>query len=224
MSEIDEKTIDLNWLSSLFDRNKYLSYNEIISFDEYLQKVEQNPRLCRTAYQRLYDMILSKGTKPIKIYRKTYTHYNFFDDPNIPIFGLDETLDAIVKFIRGAAGCHGTEKRILLLHGPVGSSKSTICRLLKKGLEEYSRTEDGAWYTYKWVNLPSDLYTSEEDECPMNDDPIKLIPLEMRHNVLSRINSIFVEQSVKNGINKSAVYPIRVDGELNPRCKKSRCY
>jgi serine protein kinase len=220
MSEIDEKTIDLNWLSSLFDRNKYLSYNEIISFDEYLQKVEQNPRLCRTAYQRLYDMILSKGTKPIKIYRKTYTHYNFFDDPNIPIFGLDETLDAIVKFIRGAAGCHGTEKRILLLHGPVGSSKSTICRLLKKGLEEYSRTEDGAWYTYKWVNLPSDLYTSEEDECPMNDDPIKLIPLEMRHNVLSRINSIFVEQSVKNGINKSAVYPIRVDGELNPRCKK----
>ena len=39
---------------------------------------------------------------------------------------------------------------MLLLHGPVGSSKSTIARLLKKGLERYSRTDDGALYTFGW--------------------------------------------------------------------------
>ena len=33
---------------------------------------------------------------------------------------------------------------MLLLHGPVGSSKSTIARLLKKGLERYSGTDAGA--------------------------------------------------------------------------------
>ena len=53
----------------------------------------------------------------------------------------------------GAAKGYGTEKRVLLLHGPVGSSKSTIARLLKKGIERYSRTQEGALYTYKWVNL-----------------------------------------------------------------------
>ena len=39
---------------------------------------------------------------------------------------------------------------MLLLHGPVGSSKSTIARLLKKGLEHYSRTDEGALYTFGW--------------------------------------------------------------------------
>ncbi len=41
----------------------------------------------------------------------------------------------LVDFFKSAAQGYGTEKRILLLHGPVGSSKSTIARLLKKGLE-----------------------------------------------------------------------------------------
>ena len=39
---------------------------------------------------------------------------------------------------------------MLLLHGPVGSCKSTIARLLKKGLERYSRTDEGALYTFGW--------------------------------------------------------------------------
>ena len=41
---------------------------------------------------------------------------------------------------------------MLLLHGPVGSSKSTIARLLKQGLERYSATDDGALYTLGWVD------------------------------------------------------------------------
>ena len=49
---------------------------------------------------------------------------------------------------KSAAQGLGTEKRILLLHGPVGSAKSTIARLLKKGLEHYSRTDAGALYTF----------------------------------------------------------------------------
>ena len=74
---------------------------------------------------------------------------------DIPIFGLEGTLMDLVRFIRGAAGGYGTERRVLLLHGPVGSAKSTICRLLKKGMERYSQTSDGAWYTFRWVGLPT---------------------------------------------------------------------
>jgi serine protein kinase len=46
----------------------------------------------------------------------------------------------LVNVFKSAAYGYGTEKRVLLLHGPVGSSKSTIVRLLKRGLEQYSRT------------------------------------------------------------------------------------
>ena len=52
----------------------------------------------------------------------------------------------LVSVFKSAARGFGTERRVLLLHGPVGSAKSTITRLLKKGVEHYSRTSDGALY------------------------------------------------------------------------------
>ena len=188
----------LEQVASQYDREAFVQLNEEITFNEYIARCHENPRLVRTAYQRLYDMVMSKGCYEFEKYRKTLTHYNFFDDSEIPIFGLDETLDNIMKFIRGAAGGYGTEKRILLLHGPVGSSKSTIMRLFKKGLERYSRTNEGTWYTYKWVNLPTGehgIYTHDEDECPMNEDPIKLIPPEFRKKLLDELNCILPEKT-----------------------------
>ena len=125
---------NLKRLSSFFNKDQFKTLHEEMSFGEYLDRCYENPRLIRTAYQRLYDMIVSAGSHDFKKYRKTYTHYNFFDNADIPIFGLEETLENLVRFIRGAAGGYGTEKRILLLHGPVGSSKSTICRLIKRGM------------------------------------------------------------------------------------------
>jgi serine protein kinase len=71
-------------------------------------------------------------------------------DGDDAIFGLEIPLMRLVNFFKGAARGYGTEKRVLLLHGPVGSSKSTIVRRLKKGLEHYSRTDAGALFTYDW--------------------------------------------------------------------------
>ncbi len=76
--------------------------------------------------------------------RKTSFDTTFFSDPSDSeadaIYGLDFALQSLVDLFRSAAEGYGTDKRILLLHGPVGSSKSTIARLLKKGAEHYSRT------------------------------------------------------------------------------------
>ena len=55
----------------------------------------------------------------------------------------------LVNVLKSAAHGYGTERRVLLLHGPVGSSKSTIARLIKKGLERYSRTEEGRLFTLR---------------------------------------------------------------------------
>lgn len=224
---MEDKTLtidsnNLDWLAAGLDQDRWKVLNEEMSFSEYLEKALENPKLVRSAYQRLYDMIMEKGTKTFKKFRKTYTHYNFFDDPEVPIFGLENTLDHLVKFIRGAAGWYGTEKRVLLLHGPVGSSKSTICRSIKRGLERYSLKDEGAWYTYKWVNLPTEgpdaIYTQKEDECPMHDDPLKLVPLQVRSVLLSKLNELHREQCPEN--ERITLYNLRCDGELNPRCNK----
>ena len=211
---------NLEIVASKFDKNKFVNLNEEISFSEYLDRCYKNPKLVRTAYQRIYDMVMNKGCRELEKYRKKLTHYNFFDDNEIPIFGLEDTLDKLMKFIKGAAGGFGTEKRILLLHGPVGSSKSTIFRLLKRGMEKYSQTDDGAWHSFKWVNLPTGangIYTSDTDECPMHEDPIKLIPIEIRKEIVKDLNKIHRDQAPEK--DQLTTYNLNVEGELDPRCK-----
>lgn len=211
----------LDQLGNLFNREKFVSLNEEMTFNEYLNLVYEKPTIIRTAHQRIYDMIVEKGSSEFKRYRKTYIHYNFFDDSDVPIFGLEDTLMELVKFIRGAAGGYGTEKRVLLLHGPVGSSKSTICRLLKKGMEKYSQTENGAWYTFKWVNLPTGkdgIFNSDENLSPMHEEPLKLIPAQIRNEVISQLNEIYHGQLSEDEKLKS--YTLKCDGELDPRSKK----
>jgi serine protein kinase len=214
----------LSKYAELYDRSEFLSLNEEMSFAEYVQRMKLNPLLARNAFQYVYDMVVSKGTSEFERYRKTYTKYHFFDDQEIPIFGLEETLSNLVDFIHGAAGHYGTERRVLLLHGPVGSSKSTICRLLKRGLERYSKTPAGAWYTFKWVNLPIKddekgpaLYINTDCMCPMNENPIKLMPMGMRKEFLAELNKTLSDSVSEE--DRDGVYELISEGELNPRCK-----
>lgn len=210
----------LSRVISKFDRDKFRVLNTEMSFSQYVDECYKNPKLIRNAWQMIWDMVLSKGTYPVEEYRKTYTHYKFFDNPDNPIIGLTPTKDALMKFIRGAAGGYGTEKRILLLHGPVGSSKSTLCRLFKRELENYSRSDEGAWYSFRWVNLPTGvdgIYTHPEDDCPMHEQPLKLLPMELRAPILAELNNLHREMADEDA--KIDLYTLRCDGELDPRCK-----
>ena len=127
------------------------------SFEEYLGIVREKPQVTRNAYQRVYDMIISYGTEEYIDNKKKLVRYNFFKDEQNgganAIFGLDIPLMRLVHVLKAAAEGYGPEKRVILLHGPVGSSKSTIARLLKQGVEQYSRSPDGALYTFDWVDL-----------------------------------------------------------------------
>src|ERR1051325_5768670 len=110
------------------------------SFDEYLDIVSEHPDVTRSAYQRLYDMILSHGTEEVYEQKEKITRYRFFTDfaarHGDAIYGLDRPLMHLANTFKSAAKGYGTEKRVLLLHGPVGSSKSTTARPRQKGLAE----------------------------------------------------------------------------------------
>ena len=99
-------------------------------------------------------MILSHGTEEVYEQKEKVTRYKFFTEyaahHGDAIYGLDRAIMYLANQFKAAAKGYGTEKRVLLLHGPVGSSKSTIARLLKKGLENYSRADGGKCYTYQW--------------------------------------------------------------------------
>src|SRR4051812_8639205 len=165
------------------------------SFSDYLDVAIENPAVARNAFQRVYDMILSYGSESFTQFKQEYTRYKFFADPidhgGDAIYGLERPLVQLVDFFKSASQGYGTEKRILLLHGPVGSSKSTIARLLKKGLEQYSRAEQGKSYTYQWrVHHRTGAGDEGEQyvECPMHEEPLLLIPYEARREVLDSVN------------------------------------
>jgi serine protein kinase len=188
------------------------------SLEDYLQIVRHNPKVTRTAFQRMYDMILVKGTREYFEYKKKIIHYNFFDDKDHggqdAIFGLDIPLMKLVNVFKSAAHHYGTEKRVLLLHGPVGSSKSTIVRLLKKGLEAYSKTPEGALYSFSWV-VPPDSGRKRTDQgnevvpCPMHEEPLHLVPQELRPEVLRVINEGRPEGE-----------RVAIEGDLCPFCRQ----
>src|SRR6476659_183770 len=192
----------------------YKLYRELTwdgSFDEYLQIVREKPQVTRNAYQRLYDMIISYGTEEYIDNKKKLVRYNFFKDEHNrganAIFGLDIPLMRLVHVLKAASEGYGPEKRVILLHGPVGSSKSTIARLVKQGLEHYSRSTDGALYSFDWINLAgTDLAGTSTDRfaSPMNDEPLRLIPQDWRSKAID-------ELALSND-----QFRVRVDGDLDP--------
>jgi serine protein kinase len=212
---------DVCWLASIIDRKldvtQFREQHWEGNFWEYLDIVMETPAVARNAFQRVYDMILTYGADNTTQFKQELTKYKFFGDPleggADAIFGLERPLMQLVDFFKSAAQGYGTEKRILLLHGPVGSSKSTMARLLKKGLEAYSRTDAGKTFTYSW-RLPPSMAASEGEEevimaCPMHEEPLLLIPIEARKDVLAAIN-----EKLPDG------RKIRLYGDVCPFCRK----
>ena len=175
------------------------------SFEEYLDIVREHPEVTRSAFQRLYDMILSHGVEDVYEHKEKSVRYNFFGNYGLrfgdAIFGLDRILIQLVNAFKSAANGYGTERRVLLLHGPVGSSKSTIARLLKRGMEDYSRTDDGMIFSFAWKG-PEGTWFKD----PMHGEPLQLIPPDMRPRIISKL----VDGRA------APKYPVAIKGDLCP--------
>lgn len=214
-------------ISKKLDRDRFRVQNWEGSFWEYLDIARQNPGVARNAYQRLYDSILAQGYQHYKLFKRDCVRYHFFSDQidggSDAVFGLDFALMQLVDFLRSAAEGYGTDKRILLLHGPVGSAKSTIARMLKKGVEAYSRTDEGALYSFSWMLddrcevSPMEGNTHEAQKShaypsPMHQDPLLIIPREARSDIEHALNENYKPEHHGG--------KIKIAGDLDPFSRK----
>ncbi len=199
----------LSKISSSQDVEQFRQENWQGSFSEYLDLAKSKPGIARTAYQRMYDMIIQEGSYSVES-SKDLIRYKFFDDPHNAgedaIFGLSRPLMELVNVFKSAALKYGTERRVLLLHGPVGSSKSTIARLLKQGLVRYSRTSVGALYSFGWKEEDGSITWD-----PMNGEPLLLVPAKQRPEVCAYLNAGRTDDS----------YEVEIVGDV---CPLSRWY
>ena len=152
------------------------------TFADYFGLAVQKPAMTRLSHGRVYDMIIAGGVidGPTESSPKKY---GFFNDE---IFGLDQSITQIVDYFSAAAKRLEVRKRILLLMGPVGGGKSTMVTIIKRGLETYSQSDQGAVYAI--------------EGCPMNEEPLHLIPDSMRSAVQKE-------------------YGLHIEGGLCPHCQ-----
>ncbi|MFF3025654.1 PrkA family serine protein kinase [Gottfriedia sp. NPDC057948] len=160
------------------------------TFAEYLEMLKEEPLVAQTAHSRIYNMIKDAGIEELNG-KKTYSFFNN------NLYGLEEALERLVEeYFHPAAKRLDVKKRILLLMGPVSGGKSTLVTMLKRGLENYSRSDQGAIYAIKG--------------CPMHEDPLHLIPNHLR-------DDFFNEYGVRIEGNLSPLNLMRLEQEFGGR-------
>jgi serine protein kinase len=133
------------------------------TFGDFLTTIlPANPAaLARTSHEYIWDMLLWHGregegsdtSKARSLFKRE-------------LFGVDEPLARVVDYFKAAAAGSDVGRRLLLLLGPPSGGKSTMAILLKRGLEEYSRTDQGALYAVKGS--------------PLRESPLNLVPASLR--------------------------------------------
>lgn len=136
----------------------------------------------------------------------------------------------------------GRINRLLLLHGPNGSAKSSIVAALARALEDYSRRPEGARYRFNWIfpserlikgsigfgseeaSEPLDTYAHLDGElvdarlvCEMKDPPLFLIPRAERRRLLVAATNPSKRGSEEDGAFVLSDYLL--DGELCHKCR-----
>jgi len=130
-----------------------------LSFQEYLALFETDPvRHSRDASRYVRDMFSFYGTHEVAHPFGTATRYKLFDlpfaDPEVArresLVGQEALQEEVFRSLNNF-GREGRPNRMILLHGPNGSAKTTAVACLMRALEHYSTREEGALYRFHWI-------------------------------------------------------------------------
>ncbi|MDR9380511.1 MAG: serine protein kinase PrkA, partial [Natronomonas sp.] len=166
------------------------------------------------AHQRLADMFDHYGTsydEEAGIVEYEIASADPLGDGQNTFYGrvIHEAIHEFTNKVKSGARGLGPEKRIKLLLGPVGSGKSDFDRQIRRYFEDYTTTDAGRMYTFRWTGLcdvlPDQDPADDVVRSPMNQDPIVLLPHEGRQRVIDDLNEVL-----------DAPYTIRNEQSLDP--------
>lgn len=219
----------------------------ILTFQEYLELLATNPeKQIRASAQYMVDMLDYFGREDYVPLGKSETLYRFklFDQPingyASQVVGLESVQTRIYQSLKSFAR-QGFNNRLILLHGPNGSAKSTLVHSLMSGMERYAQTQEGAVYTFNWIfpleksskagiGIQTYSHSSQESDSfaklpedqiaaripsETKDHPILLIPSQERENLLIKLLG---EEKAKKIWKKVPEY--LKSGDLSHRCRQ----
>jgi predicted Ser/Thr protein kinase len=242
-----------------FVRKDFEANRRVLPFEEYLSLLAESPeQQFRGSAQYMADMMEHFGKLPVEGLgsgeakggkgHPESAEYRFRVFDGFPedaesssrkVVGQEEVQMQLWKALK-AFERQGANNRLLLLHGPNGSAKSSIIHALMAGMEKYSHKKEGAVYSFNWV-FPQDRavrgtmgmgsaaptrdpytsYARMTDEemmsripCDMKDHPFLIVPPARRREFL---NGILGSERAQKLWDAMPEYLSR--GDLCHRCK-----
>jgi len=197
---------------------RFLKGRRVLAFSEYLDLFASDP-FCyaRDASRYVRDCFDHFGTSVVDQPWGKFTRYNLFDLPWDPmlashaLIGQEQVQEEIYRSLSNFVR-EGRPNRLVLLHGPNGSAKSTIVACVMRALEHYSTLDRGALYRFNWVfpsskTLRGSLGFGQKEQSAqvatyahlpddqidakllveVRDHPLFLVPVDERRKLLERL-------------------------------------
>ncbi len=203
----------------------------VMSFAEYLEFTSDNPRTqLRSSPQFAKDCFDYWGTDEVKYAWGTQRRFRLFDCPwserGDQLLGQEGVQNQVYRALCNFVN-EGAANKLMLLHGPNGSAKSTLVRCIGRGLQAYSEKDEGAMYRFNWIfpkqklsradigfsgadgglvdasesyaHLPDELIDAKfVDE--LRDHPLLLLPLKERRAFMGDcLGSMAEQQNPEDG-------------------------
>lgn len=230
-------------------KKDFESNRRILSFDEYLVFLNENAeKQTRGSAQYLVDMMDFFGTHetPHEAPHASpqYPRFKLFDLPidgiTLKVVGQEKVQNQIYRTLKSFAR-QKLNNKLILLHGPNGSAKSSIIHSIMGAAERYSKENEGSLYSFNWT-FPLERYTKggmgintysvakealssyaklPEEElaakvpCDLKDHPLLVVPQEQRKNFLEKLLGETRAQAVWESL---PTYLAK--GDLCHRCKQ----
>lgn len=201
-----------NFLTSFTSDSKsqFKQNHSILSFDDYLEEVKKHPKNhLRNAAQYFWDVIQYFGEYIVDLPTGNLRRYRLFDaefnNHEGQVLGQERVQEELVRLIKNYVRS-GRIDRLILLHGPNGSAKTSLIQALVRAAEYFSHQDQGVLYRFNWVFPPKKMIQggigfssentggetaktyayldSEKIEskivCEYKDHPLLLLPREYR--------------------------------------------
>lgn len=127
----------------------------ILSFEGFIEQLSQTPRpLIRNSCHYIFDSILHFGVRDLDpelaLEKVRYKLFDKREGRCGPIVGGEQVQAELVRILNSFVK-QGFSNKLVLMHGPNGSAKSSTMEMIQRGMESYSMTDEGAVYTFNWI-------------------------------------------------------------------------
>lgn len=148
-----ESTKLLEALSQSF-KDEFRGKKVILSFAEYLEMLERQPKmLIRSAAAYLKDTFDYFGKVKVGGPGNSSNRYRLFDEGSEisgPIIGCEAVQEEIYRILSSFVR-QGHSSKLILLHGPNGSAKTSTLEAISRAMARYSESDEGVVYTFNWI-------------------------------------------------------------------------